>query len=124
MNSVLEMMHLKIETMKHGLLRIKEGSGHFGVQVSTSVYNGQHMHCIFKENETSTPLLNRDVVLIQKNGNNYFYISGLVEEEDQNSFKEVSLKIKTACWFIRRKKGNIVWMEQKCVFEAPLKKIS
>lgn len=121
MNKTLDLMHQKIETMKHGLLRLREGK-ELSVQVSTSVYDGRRLNCIFDEIGTENKLLNKDVVLIQKNGDDYFYITGYVDDEVKNFSKVVSLKITKACWFVRKRKGNVVWMQQKCVFESPVKK--
>ncbi len=124
MNRTLNLMHHKIETIRHGLLRLREGEGQLSVQVSTSVYDGRRLNCVFKESHPGNPLLNRDVVLIQKKGEDYFYIAGRVDDEVKQHCKIVSLKITKACWFIRKKRGNVVWMQQKCVFESPEKKIS
>lgn len=124
MSKVLSLMHQKIETMRHGMLRLKEGDGQARMQVSTCVYDGQSLNCVFNEQDNESRLLNREVVLIQKNGDDYFYITGHVDDEVEKNAKVVSLKITSACWFIRKKKGNVVWMQQKYFFELPVKKIS
>lgn len=121
---MLDLMHQKIETIGHGLLRLRQGEGHLNVQVSNSRYDGQRLNCIFSESHPMNQLLNRDVVLIQKKGDDYFYITGQVEDEVKKSCKVISLKINKACWFIKKKKGNIAWMQEKYVFESPEKKVS
>jgi hypothetical protein len=124
MNKTIDLMHQKMEILKYGLLRVRQENEMLSVQVSTSVYDGKRLDCIFEESNTGSQLMNRDLVLIQKNGDDYFYITGRMDEETKKPGKVVSLRIIKACWFIRRKKDNVVWMQQKCVFELPEKKIS
>lgn len=124
MTKTLDLMHQKIETIGHGLLRLRKGKGHLNVQVSTSKYDGQRLNCIFTESNLMNQLFNRDVVLIQKKGDDFFYITAQVDDEVKKPCKVISLKINKACWFIKKKSGNVAWMQQKYVFESPEKKVS
>ena len=112
-----------MESLRYGLLRFREGAEHQTVQVSTSVYDGQRLNCIFNDPDNGDPLLNREVVLIQKNGDDYFYITGRIDAEIKKICKVASLTITKACWFTRKKKGTVAWLQQKCVYESAEEKM-
>ena len=73
--------------MRHGILRVREGTKQQRMQVSTSVNDGHHLNCIFNDNYTGGELLNREVVLIQKNDNDYLYITGHIDDEVKKTVK-------------------------------------
>jgi hypothetical protein len=123
MSRTLRLMHQKMESLRSGLLRFREGAEQQTVQVSTSVYDGQRLNCIFKDTDNGNPLLNREVVLIQKTGNDYFYITGRIDAEVKKICKVASLTITKACWFIRKEKGTVAWLQQKCVYESATEKM-
>ncbi len=119
MSKTLQLIHQKIETMRHGILRVREGTKQQRMQVSTSVYDGHHLNCVFKDNDTEEELLNREVVLIQRNDNDYLYITGHIDDEVKKNCKVVSLRIIKACWFTRKKRGRVAWLQQKYMYESP-----
>lgn len=119
MSKTLQLIHQKIETMRHGLLRVREGTEQQRMQVSTSLYDRHHLNCVFKENDSEGELLNREVVLIQRNDNDYLYVTGHIEDEVKKNCKVVSLRIIKACWFTRKKRGRVAWLQQKYMYESP-----
>jgi hypothetical protein len=123
MSKKLYMIRQKIESIRYGLLRFKEGSTRRTMEVNASATNGSGLSCIIKDEADKLSLLNREVNLVQKNGDDYLYISGLVDDEVKASNKTISLKITKAFWFTRKKKGNAVWLQEKFIYEMPTGKI-
>ena len=122
MNKKLQLITQKVETIRHGLLRINGGAGQH-TQVSTSIDFDNQLNCIIKDENADNKLLNRQVSLIQKNNNDYLYISGRVNDEVKSKCKVVSFKIVKACWFTRKQKGTAVWLQEKYIYECPDKEI-
>ena len=124
MNKSLHIIQQKIGAMRFGLLSVGEGSDKQRLQVSTSRINeGNRLNCIINGALNKGPLLNREVVLIQKSNNDYLYVSGRVDDEVKTSSKVVSLSITKACWFVRKSKGSTAWLRQKYIYENPERRI-
>jgi len=118
MTKKLHLIGQKIQAIRYGLLRFGEGTELQTMQVSTSMDDGIHLNCIIREGE-ETPLLNRRVCLIQKNKDDYLYVSGQIDDEVKANCKIVSLRIAKACWFTRKRKGNTVWLQEKYIYQDP-----
>ncbi len=119
MSKKLKLIKQKVEAICFGLLRCSDGDERQSFQVSTSFDNNHLLNCTIQdENEKECSLLNRKVSLIQKNDNDYLYLSGQVDEEVKD-FKIVSLRITKACWYVRKRKGNVVWLQEKCMYQVP-----
>ncbi len=119
MNKKLHLIRQKIETMRYGLLRLSEGVEQQTMEVSTSVNDDHLLNCIIKSD--TGLLLNREVAFIQKKGNDYLYVSGRIDDEVENTCKIVSLRIIKACWFTQKKRGSVVWLKEKYIYENPEK---
>ena len=119
MNKNLELIRQKIEAIRFGLLRLTEGPEPLTMQVSALVENGPRLNCVITDGEKKNSLLNRQVSFIQKNGEDYLYISGKVDDEVDTTKKTISMRILKASWFTRKKKGSAVWLQQKCTYETP-----
>jgi hypothetical protein len=120
MNRSLHIIQQKIGSMRVGLLSVGEGADKRRLQVSTSRINeGNKLNCVINSTPFSSSLLNREVVLIQKNNNDYLYVSCRVDDEVKTSSKVVSLSITKACWFVRKSKGSTAWLRQKYIYENP-----
>ncbi len=111
--------------MQHGMLRFYKGvDSQQRMQVRTSADKDDFLNCVIHEDENATEaLLNREVVLIQKDKDDYLYLTGLINDEIRNGCKVVSLKINKACWFIKKKRGSVVWLQQKYMFENPIQNV-
>ena len=118
MSKKLHLIGQKIQAIRYGLLRFTEGTEMQSMQVSTSLDDGIHLNCIIREGE-ETPLLNKRVCLIQKNKDDYLYVSGEIDDEVRTNCKIVSLRIAKACWFTRKRKGNAVWLQEKYIYQHP-----
>ena len=119
MNKNLELIRQKISAIGYGLLRLTEGPEPLTIPVSALVDNGPRLNCVITEGEPKNSLLNRQVSLIQKNGEDYLFISGKVDDETDDSKKTISMRILKASWFTRKKKGSAVWLQQQCTYETP-----
>ncbi|MBC7873918.1 MAG: hypothetical protein H7Y01_07980 [Ferruginibacter sp.] len=119
MSKKLQLIQNKVESIRYGLLRFSEGSDQQAMHVSTSIDNDQLLNCIIKGDTGNTTFLNRQVSLIQKNEDDYLYISGRINDEVKTHCKVVSLQITKACWFTRKRKGNTVWLQEKYIYQTP-----
>lgn len=120
MNKSLNIIQQKVGSMRFGLLSVGEGSEKQRLQVNTTRVNeGNQLNCVISGTTNNDQLINREFVLIQKNENDYLYISGRVDDEVKTSAKVVSLNITKACWFVRKTKGSTAWLRQKYIYENP-----
>ena len=100
------------------LLRFSDENGQQGLQVRV-VYNDDYLiQCILPDKiPMQLQILNKKIHLIQKYHNNYFFISGNIIEQTQDDKRVLSLAVKKAFWFVRRKKENISWFQEKYIYE-------
>src|SRR5688572_20213939 len=119
MNRSLQIIQQKVGSMRYGLLRFPEDAEKPRIQVSTTLDVNNRLSCVIKGLEGDGNLLNKEVVLIQKNNKDYLYITGRIDDEVKTSSKVISLSITKACWFVRKAKGSVSWMRQKYMYENP-----
>ena len=62
-------------------------------------------------------LLNKRVSLIQKSENDYLYIAGKVQEKEGPNKRTIFIHILKACWFVRRSKGTLSWLQEKHIYD-------
>ncbi len=118
MSNKLELIRQKVEAIQYGLLRFHEGTMRQTMEVRALAGDASGVSVIVKDEEYKASLLNREVNLIQKKGDDYLYISGLVDKEVKNPGKIIRLKIMKAFWFTRKKKGTAVWLQEKFIYEG------
>lgn len=116
MSRKLDLIRKKIETIRYGLLRFRDGTIRRTMEVKASAVNGSRLSCVLNS-PAHQSLLNREVNLVQKQDDDYLYISAKVDDESQADKKTVSLKIIKAFWFTRQKKGNSEWLEEKFIYD-------
>lgn len=117
MSKKMQLIREKMEAIRFGLLRFSEGSMRKSMEVKALVNNGAGISCIINDEGQVTSLLNREVNLIQKDHDDYLYISGRVDNEVKKKDKMISLRISKAFWFTRRKKGSAVWLQEKFTYD-------
>jgi hypothetical protein len=117
MSRKLQMIRDKMEAIRHGLLRFSEGSTRQSMEVKALMKDDTGISCILSDDGHKTSLLNREVNLIQKDADDYLYISGKVDDEIRQKDKMISLRIIKAFWFTRRKKGSAVWLQEKFTYD-------
>jgi hypothetical protein len=59
--------------------------------------------------------------LIQKDRENYMYIGGKITWEAQKNKLVLSIDIKKACWYVRKFKGSVSYLQEKCLYLPDMK---
>jgi hypothetical protein len=111
-NSISE----KICSIQLALLRYKHDGKQMTLHVKIAVDENDTISCMVPENIPSHNLLNKQVVLIQKDRENYVYIGGRITKESQKNKLFLSIEIKKACWYVRKSKGSVSWLQEKCLY--------
>lgn len=105
----------KIGSIQVGLLRYSHKGKKLSLPVRISVEENDSLHCIINDLPCQK-LLNKNVTLIQRDRENYLYIGGRISREVQKNALVLSVDITKACWFIRKSKGSVTWLQEKCVY--------
>ncbi len=53
---------------------------------------------------------------IQKSDDDYLYVSGQVKEITDRDKKEVFISILKACWYVRKSRGSLSWLQEKHIY--------
>jgi hypothetical protein len=115
----------KIDMIQSGLLRFGEEGKTVTLHVKVSVHDGDILHCVVVSDQMpEVNLFKKKVTLIQKDRENYMYIDGQVTAEAQKSALYLAVDIKKACWFVRKSRGNVTWLQEKCVYFPQVKMAS
>jgi hypothetical protein len=115
-NSIQE----KICSIQLALLRYKQDQKQMTLHVKIAVDEEDKISCIVSDDLPLHKLLNKNVVLIQKDRENYMYIGGRITRESKKNKLLLSIEIKKACWYIRKSKGSVSWLQEKCQY-VPMK---
>ncbi|MEO5563194.1 MAG: hypothetical protein ABIR18_07165 [Chitinophagaceae bacterium] len=116
MTQTLPNIHEKIGSIQLGLLRYKQGGKQMTLQVKMAIDENDVINCVVADNLSLDKLVNKNVVLIQKDHDNYMYIGGRISNGAQKNKLILSVDIKKACWYIRKSKGSVTWLQEKCVY--------
>jgi hypothetical protein len=119
MNKKLHQIQQKISHVQFGLLRFEDKDELLTLEVKTTTHNNASLSCIITDDSSCYTMANKKVSLIQKNNDDYLYITGKVLEERLEKRKILSIHILKASWFVRRRKGSISWLKEKYVYETP-----
>lgn len=106
----------KIGALQIGLLRYSHKGKKLSIPVRIAVEEKDSLNCVISD-LPSQKLLNKNVTLIQRDNENYLYIGGRICQETQNKTLVLSVNITKACWFIRRSRGSVTWLQEKCVYQ-------
>jgi hypothetical protein len=90
------------------------------LHVKIAVYEEDKISCIVSDDLPVHKLMNKNVILIQKDRENYMYIGGRITRESKKNKLLLSIEIKKACWYIRKSKGSVSWLQEKCQY-VPMK---
>jgi hypothetical protein len=115
-----KLLHIqqKIDSIQFGLLRLRDEENNSTWQVKTTTNDDDSLNCIITDDDRPRKkLVNKNVNLIQKHHDDYLYITGTVDEEVNNRSKILSIRILKACWFVRKTKGGISWLQEKYIYE-------
>lgn len=110
-------IHEKIGAIQVGLLRCKYRGEKISVPVKVAVGDNNTLNCVaVADDMPAKKLLHKDVTLIQRDRNNYLYIGGRICQEVKNNKLILCLDISKACWFERKSKGSVTWLQEKYVY--------
>ena len=105
MNRTLQKILRKVERVQLGLLRCEAVDQKLLLQARAGATEDS-LNCIVNTESCEGSLLSRNVNLIQKDKEDYLYISCRVKDEVvRNSATIVSMEVLKACWFTRKSNG-------------------
>jgi hypothetical protein len=118
MNKTLRNIKQRMGAIQFGLLRLRDQDEQVTTfQVKLAENEGAMLSCLVTDSVPRLGLLNKSVNLIQKYHNDYLYIAGKVTDEMQSGKKILSVEITKACWFVKKSRGSVSWLQQKYVYE-------
>jgi hypothetical protein len=118
MNHKLKMILSEVASIQLGLLRFRNEEGPQNLQVKIAVNSGDCLHCaITGEIRSDIKTGNKKIHVIQKQHNNYFFISGSVSGEIPDNSRFFSVAIHKASWFEKKRRGNMTWLKEKYTYE-------
>ena len=118
MRNKLHFIQQKIDSIQFGLLRLRdEKDARKTWQVRTTTNEDNSLNCIITDEAPRRKLVNKNVNLIQKYRDDYLYITGTVDEEVNHRGKILSIRILKACWFVRKSRGGVSWLQEKYIYE-------
>ena len=117
MNNTLQKILRKVESVQVGLLRAENKNEKILLQARAGS-DQDLLNCVVHKPEENTLNYNfRQVSLIQKDKQDYSYITCHVKDQSQNSKTVImSMEVLKACWFTRRSKGSVSWLQQKYTY--------
>ena len=107
----------KIDAIQFGLLRFRDKKGRVTLEVRTKVDHENSLLCFIEEKADLRKLVNKKVSVIQRSQNDYLYIIGQVEENKEKGAQTISVRILKACWFVRKTKGALSWLQEKHIYD-------
>lgn len=98
------------------VLGIKKGR--VALEVRIKVGNENVLLCFIKEKTDLSKLVNKTVSVMLRSEEDYLYITGQVDGNMEKGTKTVSVRILKACWFVRKTKGALSWLQKKHIYDT------
>jgi hypothetical protein len=117
MSKDLQQIRKKIQNIQFGILRCRQKNDQKSWQVKATSDTDNVLHCLVESDEPYTDIVNKSVNLVQKHHDDYLYITGTVDAEVHDNVKILSIRIMKACWFVRRQRGSITWLQEKYMYQ-------
>lgn len=117
MKKKMEYIGQKIDAIQFGLLRFRDKKERITLEVRAKVDNENSLLCFIKEKTDLRKLANKKVTVIQRSEEDYLYITGQVEGNMERATKTISVRILKACWFVRRTRGALSWLQEKHIYD-------
>jgi hypothetical protein len=111
----------KISSIQLALLRYKQNGKKITIPVRITVNDDNSLNCVAWDSQPSEKLIDKNVTLIQKDHENYMYIGGRISKEVKKNKTILSISVKKASWFIRKSKGAVTWLQEKCTHLPEMK---
>jgi hypothetical protein len=123
MKSALYKILKKVEAVQLGLLRCENNEKRLLLQARAGT-DEEFVNCIVNTDAWDISLLSQNVSLIQKDKQDYLYITCRVKEEiRKDAAAIVSMEVLRACWFTRKSRGSVTWLQEKYMYEAMQQKM-
>ena len=117
MNLTLQKILRKVESVQIGLIRAEDKNEKLLLQARAGS-NQDMLNCIVTKPGEEKDYNFRTVSLIQKDKDDYLYITCKVKEQTQNNKAVImSMEVLKASWFQRRCRGSVTWLQQKYSYE-------
>ncbi|MGZ8508731.1 MAG: hypothetical protein ACXWWD_03545 [Chitinophagaceae bacterium] len=117
MSKQLRYITSKINAIQFALLRYHDKKGTLTMHVTVETKGDNSLICLLKADDDLKKLRNKKVNLVQKSEDDYLYISGQVTDTITKDKKEVLVHILKACWFVRKSKGSLSWLQEKHIYD-------
>jgi hypothetical protein len=105
-------------SIQAGLLRFRNEQGQQTFQVKIAAGSDHSIHCVISgDTVPKIRIKNKNIHLIQKYRDDYFFISGYVDGVVKNNARILSIAINKASWFVRKRKGSVTWFSEKYTYE-------
>ncbi len=118
MSKALTYIRKKVGSIQFGILRCRDEEKKESWQVKINTGKDGCLQCVVDGDIPEAEMTNKYVNLVQKDDDNYLYITGKVEGGEKKDAHMISISILKACWFIRRSRGNVSWLQEKYVYEG------
>jgi len=108
----------KIVAIQIGLLRYKYKGEKISLPVQITLQEGNLLNCVATDFDclNGKKLLNKNITLVQRDDDNYIYVGGRIHREVRSDKLVLSVYVTKACWFIRKRKGSVTWLQEKLVY--------
>jgi hypothetical protein len=108
----------KVKSVQLGLLRCQKDDQKLLLQTRAGTLNEQ-VNCIVENKSVEGGLLASNVNLIQKDKDDYLYITCRVTDQVvRNTATIVSMEVLKASWFTRMTRGSVTWLKEKYTYDA------
>ena len=119
MNQKLDNILQAATSIQSGLLRFRNEQGQQTFQVKIAAGEDNSIHCVISGDvPPKVRIKNKNIHLIQKYHDDYFFITGYVDSVGKNNARILSIAIHKASWFVRKRKGSVTWFSEKYSYET------
>jgi hypothetical protein len=123
MKSSLYKILKKVESVQLGLLRCENKEKRLLLQTRAGT-DQELLNCIVNIDQWDISLMSQNVSLIQRDKEDYLYITCRVTDEiRKDAAAIVSMEVLRACWFTRKSRGSVTWLQEKYMYEAMQQKL-
>lgn len=113
----LRQLMARIKSIRHGLLRFRDGSGKKSLLLQLRETSSPSMLQLETTSAISSLLRNRPASFTQLTDEGIFLIKGRITAGKKNYKHEMFMKVAGIYWFKRRKHGASTWLDMHASFE-------
>ncbi len=117
MSTTLNYIKRKVTSIRFAILRCRNEQMNKSWQIKVDPNDSECLECVLDNDTAFEEVLNQNVNIVQKDKNNYLYITGRVTPKEGGDKRTFSISILKACWFIRKTRGHVSWLQEKYVYE-------